>query len=371
MTSLVKTLWGPVVVWAAASLLLVIVAMGDGLDPLAADTWVRGDAKHYLSIAERGYEMYPCDASGSDLMCGNAGWFPAYPSLIAAVAGVGFAAPPVAVALSWLFSLATLVLLWLTFLRSLPVGERLAAVVLAAFVPGQIYHRAVFPLSMLAFFALLHLWLLWRGRYVGAGVAGAVAAATYPLGVVLVLIGTVFAAVRGPTAPFAERLRRVAVTGGLAAIGALAVVTAMKLQTGSWTAYFLIQEKYGNGLQISLDIVDRAVGPLFDGPLLDLANVSALQTLAVGLTVLLVVLWAFAKRRDLVDVDWLLLSVTLALWAAPLTQGNLSLYRSEAALVPAAVLLRKLPRPIVVALCAGAVLISIPMAVLFFERRLV
>lgn len=236
----------PIALWAVAGAALMIVAAAAGFDPLAAETWIRADSKHYLTIAADGYDLYPCD-SGSAILCGDAGWFGAYPWMVGGFGRLGFDLPPAAVAAAWLFSLATLVLLWRTFLAGLPVEDRLAPMVLAAFVPGQIYHRAAFPLSMLVFFELLSLWLLSRRRYGAAGAAGAVAAA------------------------------------------------------------------------------------------------------------------------ELTDLERLVLGLVLLTWAFPLTQENMSLYRAEAALVPVAVLLRTVPRRV-----AGiAILLAVPMSLLFFQTRLV
>ena len=60
------------------------------------------------------------------------------------------------------------------------------------------------------------------------------------------------------------------------------------------------------------------------------------------------------------------------LWLAPLTMGgNLSLYRSEALLLPAVFLVPALPRWLQISLLAAAVVLSIPMAALFFRGVLV
>ena len=361
--------WTPVAVWTGAGLMPMVVAAAAGFDPLAADTWVRADSRQYLAISADGYDLYPCDP-GSAVLCGDAGWFAAYPWVVWGLAQLGLDAPSAAVAVAWVFSLATLVLLWHTFLARLPVSARLAPVLLAAFVPGQIYHRAAFPLSMLAFFGLLYLWLLSRRRHVAAGVAGAIAAAAYPLGLLLLPVGAVFALVDRRVADHATRWRRAGLTTGLAMLGPLTVFMVMKLQTGSWTAYFDLHEKYG-GAQVPSEPLHNAIELLFEGGLLDLDNVPPAQTLLVALGVPLLVAWCAVIRRRLTEVDRLILAVTVITWAFPLTQENLSLYRSEAALVPAAVLLHTVPRRAASVVTVIAVLLTIPMAVLFFENRLV
>ena len=132
------------------------------------------DAFQYLDISRNGYTVFPCVLpSGLLAQCGNAGWFPAYPWLIRAVASAGLGHCVVGIALSWLFDLATIVLLWLAFYRRVDFRAT-AAVLFAAFAPGVIYLYAAFPISMLAFFTVLFFWLLSLERWLVAGLIGSV-----------------------------------------------------------------------------------------------------------------------------------------------------------------------------------------------------
>jgi len=68
----------------------------------------------------------------------------------------------------------------------------------------------------------------------------------------------------------------------------------------------------------------------------------------------------------------LLLLYVVTFWMAPLIAGgNVSLYRSEALLLPAVILLPTLPRWLQFVLLVAAVLLSVPMAALFFRGILV
>lgn len=60
----------------------------------------------------------------------------------------------------------------------------------------------------------------------------------------------------------------------------------------------------------------------------------------------------------------------LATWALPLSQSAVSLPRSQAALLPLAVLVDRLPRGAIVALVVAAVPIAICMEKLFLEGRI-
>ena len=158
--------------------------------------------------------------------CGNAGWFPAYPWLIRAVAAVGVDHATVALTLSWLFSLATVVLIWAEFCPR--VDAVAAAVVLfAAFAPGLIYVYAAFPLSMLAFLTVLYFVFLRRGNWASAGIVGCVLVLTYPVGFAAPLAAALglFVAYREIT--LAERLRRIALAV-LPSAGALALLPVVQ-----------------------------------------------------------------------------------------------------------------------------------------------
>jgi hypothetical protein len=307
--------------WLAAGALLLVTAAAGGYDPFAADTWARWDSRHYLSIAGGGYELEPCRVDARD-WCGNAGWFPAYPWLVSVLAAPGLPLAATAVCISWLFSLATLALLDRTFLRELPVRARVGGLVFAAFVPGVVYHHAAFPLATLGFFSVLALWLLRHERWAWAGVATAIAAATYHLGLLLVTIAIGFALASGGSPPVRER-------------------------------------------------VGPALSPLLEGDPARLSAAPAAQLLLVTSVVGFVAWNTLRRRREADAAQWLLLATTLVLWLVPLTQENAGLYRTAAALVPAAPLVARLPGPLPGMLGVGAVALSVPMAILFLDWQIV
>ena len=201
-------------VWAGTAAAIAIAAAAFGYDPFDSATWARWDSMHYEAIARQGYDLEHCSGTYTPAdWCGNAGWFPAYPWLVGTLHRIGLPLRGTAVVVSWVFAAATLVLLWWTFLRRDAGVAALGALVYAAWAPGQIYHYAVFPLSMLAFFTVAHLWLAQRGHYAGAGLTGAVAVLTYPLGLVLVPVTTLSGPPVDRSVGVAERLRRSAWAG--------------------------------------------------------------------------------------------------------------------------------------------------------------
>jgi hypothetical protein len=354
----------PVTAWAAGAAFLCVVAVATGHDPLAAATWARYDSGHYEAIARHGYELHRC-APGEGLnehshWCGNTAWFPAYPLLIAAVAAVGIPLVPAAVAIAWLAAAATLVLLWRWYLP-----RQIAPLACAAFVPGFVYLYAVFPLSLLTLAGIVFLRYLDRDDRV-AGIAGAVAALAYPLGVALVpIVAAVHAWRRRTSRPF---VRRVLVLVVPAVVAVAALVVTQRLQTGRWTAYFDVASEYG-GLHDPVTTITDWVRVLWQssGPLgYTLAPIWQLLFVTVLLAATVV---AAIRRRGFRETD--LLVWCLAVWLVPLVQSRQSLWRTEAALVFLAPLVTLLPRRAVWVAVLALVVLGWAIAHEFFAGNLV
>lgn len=346
-------------VWLAAVVALAALAAAFGYDPFHSATWARYDSTHYEDIARNGYELVRCPPGiwKPGAWCGDAGWFPGYAWLVAPLHAAGLPLRGSAVAVSWLFAAATLVLLARTFLRGRGDRIALAALVYAAWAPGQIYDYAVFPLSVLAFFTVAWLWLLGRGRFVAAGFAGAAAVLAYPLGVLLIPVSAVWMLVR----------RRAWVTAALCAAGLATLFVDQQVETGHWNAYQLVQRNYGHHLVNPVATLRDQLKPLATSS--ELTHLGpALQTLLMT-CVMVAVLVAVARRRE----RWELLVVFWAIvtWVVPLGANYLSLQRSQAALLPVAVLFRRLPLPLVVAFALAAVAVGVLMEKLFLEGKIV
>lgn len=361
----------PIAVWGLAALSVTGAAAVFGYAPFDSATWSRFDSGLYEDIARNGYELFPCDPEpGGVRWCGDAGWFPLYPWLMNAL-DVILPLRAGGVVLSWLFAAATIVFLWATFFRRGTGVTVVAALVFAAFVPGRIYHYAVFPLSLLALSSVACLWFLHRERWVVAGLAGAVAALSYPLGVLLIPVSALWILLDRAVS-FRERLRRAGIASGLMTAGFAALLVAQWIDTGRWNAYFLVQEKYDHDVQNPVAATWRALEPLVTGPF-TIFDVVALQTAIVTLTVVLVLAHAAVRLRErrLERLDVLLLLWLLATWLFPLSQSNLSIQRSHAALVPMAILVARLPRTLLVPLAIAAVPVAVLVQKLFLDRAIV
>jgi hypothetical protein len=353
----------PLAAWAVSTAAVVGACIWSGHSPFDLHRWTYGDASLYLDIARGGYTLFPC---GPD-WCGDAGWFPAFPWVVGGLHLIGLPLRPTAVAVAWFCDAATLVTLWLTFLGRRPVLMALAALLYAAFAPGLVYDLTAYPLSLLALSTLLHLWFLSTGRLWAAGLAGAVAALSYPAGVVLPAVAAVWL-LTGPE-PLRERLRRTAIVSGLTSAGIAVFAVDQKLEVGRWNAYFLVQRKYGHEFEEPFGQVINALHILRRHSPFRLENAPAVQTVLVT-AVLVCGLAAVLMRRPVGRVDLLVAVWAIASWVVPQSQTNVQSYRIEAALLPLALLVRRLPPALAIGFVAVAVPVAVAVAVDYFKGLL-
>jgi len=358
----------PLLVWGCAAATVAVVAAVLGYSPWESATWSRWDSGLYEDIARDGYDLFRCEEEPTK-WCGDAGWFPAYSWVFGGLHQLGLPLRATGVVVSWLFAAGTIVLLWATFLERRTEAAAVAALFYAAFAPGQIYHYAVFPLSMLAFTTVAFLWLLYGARYVAAGVAGALAAMSYPAGAVLAPLAAAWLLFQR-SIPLGERLRRAAITSGLTLAGLWILLIDQRLETGHWDAFFLVQEKYEHELQnpfvATWDLLVDGLRNFSEG----IAVAAAVQTALVTIVLALVLVHAVRRRRSLDGADSLLLIWAVATWALPLSQSSVSAQRGQATLLPLAVLVARLPTPLAWALTLGAVAIAVWMEHYFLNGTL-
>lgn len=330
-----------------ANILWWAAARAAHFDYFSPATWTRWDSFLYLRIAAHGYTFFSCARlhiyTPAD-WCGNAGWFPGYPTLIWVLERLGLSGPVAGVVISSAFGFAMLALLWNGFLVQRRDASSVLALGMAAFFFGQVYQRAVFPISMEIFFLLLALWLAVRQRWLAAGLAGAAAAFTYPTGF---LIGAALATwvIFDRSVPtLRHKAAAIALSGGLTAMGVVAVLILQRVDTGVWGAFIKVQRKYHyQGLHTPAAKFLVTVGPLFHHRF-GLLQAPRVETLLVAVFCLCLLAGVVVHRRGLEPLDRLVVSATLWFWLFPLTVGgDLKLYRSEALLLPSVLLARRLP----------------------------
>jgi hypothetical protein len=362
-SSRARQLLVPLLAFLLQRLVLAAAALASGHDPLAPSSYLRWDSVFYLDIAAHGYApLVSCPAESHyppSAWCGNAGWFPGFAWLLKPAALLDLSLPATAVAVCAAAQLGVLVLLW----RCLDDERQWPALGTAAFFLGNVYLAAAFPTSVFLLAALACLAACWSRRFVLAGIAGAVAALCYPTGILLAPVIVLWSLL--------HRVRRAAWVAAAVLLGFALVLAVMRVEAGSWSAYFKIQAKYGYGAGLGLDALLAHLKPLINPRYRSAKGiVTAVQTLlALGLVTSI----GFRWRRLLASPrDALLVIYTGVFWLAPLTLGgNLALHRSEALLLPATLLLPDFPRGFQGAALACAILLSFPMALLFFQKLLV
>lgn len=359
----------PLCAFLAVRVGLALVAVSERRDPLGSAAWHRWDSALYVGIAEHGYDLVECAKIGyaRSGWCGNAGWMPGYPLLIAGLVRLGLPAITAGAILSGLFAAASLCLVWLVFLDGRPTRANLVTLALAAFFPGAVYQHAVFPISMLTLAALGSLALSTRDRPLASGLCGAAGAFSYSTGFLLAPVAALATLLSGP-APRALRIRRAAASSLPILAGGGAVLLVHHLTVGAWDAFFRVQAKYGHGAHSPLDTLWRTLAPLRDGLPDRAREIPALQTLLVALASLAML--GASLRRDRPaepHLPWLR-AYLAAFWLFPLVMGSgVALYRAEALLMPAALLARRLPFAAQCALLALSAPLALAIGALFFR----
>lgn len=374
---LARSVLPPVLVFVIVRLVLAGVALASGYHPWNPRIWFRWDSIHYLAIATEGYEFYPCDGTYGytpDQWCGNTGWFPGYPWLIRFLVILGVEQHVAGASLSALFHLLTLWVLWACFLESELTPRNAIALLSAGFFPGHVYYDAIFPVSMLTFFAGLCLWSVFRKRYVAGAAAGAIAAFSYPTGVLLSPVVGIWILTRPvPDDRVGEKTLATLTTTGAILSGLFAVFAVHYLTVGRWDAFFQVQAKYGHGLNNPLHIFYLAtIQPL--GQAIAHGNwnrglhvIPPIQTLLVAAFVIGAAVTAF-RRRHATPAGSLLGTFLVVFWIVPFVVGHgLSLYRAESLLLPSVVLMKDFPKTMEGLLLVAFVVEGIGASHLFFR----
>ncbi len=359
----------------------------------------RWDSAFYEQVADGGYQLFHCNPQTTppdQRWCGNAGWFPLYPWLIRAVqAPTGLSVGRAAVLVAELGTVAAVLLFWWLLTRPAPAdpgpaggalgppGQRLRNVALLALVtvfPVGVYFHAIFPMSVAVTATLACLALATRRRWLLAGLAGAVAAAAYPIGIVAGLAAVGVAAVLAgrERAGWRRFLGQAGVVGALSLTGLLLVFVVMQVTVGHWNAFFLSQDKYGgqryNPVAAFLSLVSQAqvspeVGKATPGQVhrLDL-TVRTEMWASLGLVLLCCAAAVVAAvRRRFVPLDAGLVVFAVVTFLVPLFAGTqISQYRSHALLLPALLLLRHLPGWLLALLTVPTAVLAYKMGTLFY-----
>jgi len=173
-------------------LAVVLALLGTGERKYAplARTLIQWDGRHYLAIAETGYEKFPCPEDPS-LVCGNVGWFPLFP-LAARVVSVALGPLGLGMAWSmlitgWLCLWAAMLLLYRLFARRFDHTVAAGSLAALALFPTSFYYLTAFPYALYLLLAAAVFLLVEKERYFAAAAPAGLLAITYPTGVAIIL----------------------------------------------------------------------------------------------------------------------------------------------------------------------------------------
>jgi len=357
----------PLVAWFVAALVSWLVARASGVAYWTLAGRERWDSAHYLSISRDGYEMFNCwdrvgyaEAGFRDVICGNVAWFPGYPVVVRMVSGTGLSSDLAAIVVSKLALLAMFALLWWLIGARLNLTTGLTMAIGAVF-PGGIYYHAVFPIALGTLALMVTIVGIRRSSWTLAAIGGFVATASHLVGAVTVgmlLLSVLFA---WRSDPRWVRLAKAIGAAAVAASGVLWTKWMIWRATGQWDAYEQInRSSYGQGglhnpiteLRTSYEhpfknLFYDATGDegwlvrhSLEAHHLQLWLNSALVIIIVGATCI-----RFLRERRLEPEEWAALLLVGAIFVMPFFAGaTMSWYRNHAQMFVALILVRSLPR---------------------------
>jgi hypothetical protein len=364
LRSALRPLAGPFSAFLLAQAIVAQAAALTGQDPRNTKSFVRWDSYRYVEIARDGYAFDEERIEES-----NAGWFPGYPLVIRGLMGLGLRPAKAGRLVAEVFALGTLIVMS-GLLAGAPAGRRWPALLLAALFPGCIYHHAVFPISMTAFFSLASAWLWGRGWFALAGLAAGLAVFAYPTGA-LTAGGLLAATLLDGRLDGRAKLLATLKGPGLAALGLVAVFAYHAVAAGRWDAFLQVQRAYGQGIHDPATVFLDHTG-LVRGAVFEPRFVQHLQTLVVAALVLVATGVALVHHRSLGPADMVLLAIGLLGWILPQVAGSrLSIYRQEALLLGIVPFLARLPAALLVGLLSVVSALALGSSMLFFQDVLV
>jgi hypothetical protein len=357
----------PVVALLSAQIVIVAAAVASGEGPFRGATYARYDSYHYLSIATRGY--YVELENGTNLVGGNVAWFPGYSLVIRALKPRRVTPAKVGKVVSTIFAFALLALLWRVLREQEGTSFAGVSLLLAAFFPGFIYYHSVFPIGMVAFLDLLAIVLCARGRFLTAGILGALGASAYPTGF---LVAVPLAAAIVLDRDLTPRARVIAFLKGPLVVGlGLAAVALYQARSVGWNAFLRMRTEYfdnsfSNPIANFIHNTTHVWHADFQPEALP-----HLQTLFVAILVLLIAAYCWRQREAMTHLETLLLTNTMAFWIFPLLIGEHGATRADALLVGAVPLLARFPWAARVLLLGLFVALGTGMCIIFFNKVLV
>ena len=215
--------------------------------------WLRWDSGHYLQIASKGYELFPCAGKfgfplNSTEICGNTGWFPGYPLLIKLFGYLFKDEIIIAGVLSKIFYFLSLfMVLKIMDIRKYSL-KNIIFLCIPAFSFGFIFYNAIFPMSAVLFFALSGIYFFLRRKLWLTGLFCFLAAFFYPTGFLLSFVFAITILI-GSHETFKLKAVKLLIPLAMGGLGVLAVFSIFQITVNDWSAFIEVQAKYGHSFQ--------------------------------------------------------------------------------------------------------------------------
>jgi len=337
--------------------------------------WIRWDSAHYLGIAEKGYEFFPCAGRfgyplDSKDMCGNTAWFPGY-SMVLRFLGLFFGDLILVGGIVSKFFYFLILFLVLRLAEMNVVSFRnFLFLSIAAFNFGFIYYNAIFPISGLVFCGLASYYFFQKKNIWLSALFCFLSSFFYTTGFLVTVILWLFILLK-LEGSLKQILQKAAIIGISGLLGFLAVFLLIQVYVGDWGAFMQVQAKYGNGTVhnpfASMTSYIKKGLEVFS-----LENFKYYQTLFVAFMYLLLTVFFLFKRFYKNNLyTWSYLSVTIFLFFPWIMGGDVSFYRSEALLLPFVFVLKEAKTAWLAGILAVMVVLGIFMSRLFFLNILV
>ena len=329
------------------------------------------DVQHYVNIAERGYDAHPCTPSDypPGKICGNVGWYPAWPLLIRLFRPVfGGNSQAAYIFLALALTLASFVMLYRFVLNRFDQTAAIMTLLATAFGPASFYFISGFPYALFFFLFMVYLLVLYTPggfmREIILFISGLAISASYPTGILVALVPAVWYVLdlrRRNTPVFtfqatANLLKYVIPF----ALGVLLLWVYFYVRFDNFFIQLDFQERYQRTWAIPLVVIAKS---LFAQPLLSAENIVIIW---YGLAFILFL--PYRIRPEL----WLL-GLVLFLFS-PATGSTMSLYRHYLLIFPAYILLGASRRPLWLKAAFVALGLILALTVLFpqfLESRLI
>ncbi|HEX2783035.1 MAG TPA: mannosyltransferase family protein [Ilumatobacteraceae bacterium] len=271
------------------------------------------DGNWYLRIVRDGYPRHVQPHVTYEVADARAAFFPTYPMLVRAVDKV-LPGGDTTAALFTNFVLGAVAILLLGVLAKRLYGQQVAAkaMVLAAMFPGSFVLSFAYSEALLLVFAMACLWCLMSQRWVAAGLLAALATATRPNGLALVLA----CAVASWLAIRRERAWRSVAAPILAPVGFIAFQLWLGNHAGEARVWFRVQRQAWNeGASFGV----TAVRQTFDALSQPLTSPTNTITAASVATTALLIYFTYRKR-----VPWPMMAYSAGILALMLLPNTVT-----------------------------------------------